>query len=64
LPVFGSSGDLSRARSPFLAAQPQVRNELAVPFEVFFHQVSEQPATLADLHQQAAAAVVILFVNA
>jgi hypothetical protein len=47
-----------------LAAQTQIRNELAVALEVFLLQIAEEPATLADLHQEAAAAVVIFLVHA
>jgi len=46
-----------------LAAQPEVGDQFTVTLNVFFLQIAEQPAALADLHQKAAAAMVVLLVD-
>src|SRR5271165_2345355 len=62
--AFLSTGARSRAvaTSP-LAAQAEVGDQFAVALEIFALQVTEQTPALADLHEQAAAAVVILLVD-
>src|ERR1035441_9411294 len=52
-----------RGEAAGLAAQSEVGDQLAVAIEVFLREVTQQPAPLADLHQQAAPAVMILFVD-
>src|SRR5665213_212297 len=46
-----------------LLAQAELADELAVALEVLVLQVDEQAPALTDLHQQAAAAVVVLLVD-
>ena len=46
-----------------LAAQAEVGDELAVALEIFVLKIAQQAPALSDLHQQAAAAVVVLLVD-
>jgi hypothetical protein len=46
-----------------LPAQAEVGDELAVAVEIFVLKIAQKAPALTDLHQQAAAAVVILLVD-
>ena len=46
-----------------LAAQAEVGDEFAVALEIFVLQITQKAPALTDLHEQTAAAVVILLVN-
>src|SRR5213592_5016869 len=54
----GRSGPPAR-----LATKSELRDDRAVPLDVFAPEVLQQPASSANEHQQAAAAVVILLVE-
>src|ERR1700723_2790645 len=47
----------------WLAAQAEVGDELAVALEVFVLEIAQKAPALSDLHEQAAAAVMILLVD-